>query len=57
MTLFRLTHTLQRTGNIGFGINEGESVVVSGLFMIDSEANITGALERMRQPEKSHSGH
>lgn len=30
------------------GLNEGESIVVSGLFLIDSEANITGALERMR---------
>lgn len=28
---------------------EGEEVVVSGLFLIDSEANIAGALERMRQ--------
>jgi len=26
-------------------------VVVSGMFLIDSEANITGALERMRHPE------
>ncbi|HAC8310179.1 efflux RND transporter periplasmic adaptor subunit, partial [Pseudomonas aeruginosa] len=30
-------------------------VVVSGLFLIDSEANITGALERMRHPEKTES--
>ncbi|WP_228117484.1 hypothetical protein, partial [Enterobacter sp. C6] len=39
---------------------EGESVVVSGLFLIDSEANITGALERMRHAETAdgaHSGH
>ncbi len=27
---------------------EGEKVVASGLFLIDSEANIAGALERMR---------
>jgi Cu(I)/Ag(I) efflux system membrane fusion protein len=35
-------------------------VVVSGLFLIDSEANITGALERMRHAEAAddaHSGH
>ena len=40
--------------------DEGDSVVVSGLFLIDSEANITGALERMRRAEKTddtHSGH
>lgn len=30
------------------GLQEGESVVSSGLFLIDSEANIAGALDRMR---------
>ncbi|XPE61308.1 efflux RND transporter periplasmic adaptor subunit [Shigella flexneri] len=30
------------------GLAEGEKVVSSGLFLIDSEANISGALERMR---------
>ncbi|VUC89306.1 cobalt/zinc/cadmium efflux RND transporter, membrane fusion protein, CzcB family [Raoultella terrigena] len=30
------------------GIHEGEKVVASGLFLIDSEANISGALDRMR---------
>ncbi|HBR1863710.1 TPA: efflux RND transporter periplasmic adaptor subunit [Klebsiella pneumoniae] len=30
------------------GLQEGEKVVASGLFLIDSEANIAGALERMR---------
>ena len=30
------------------GLKEGEKVVASGLFLIDSEANIAGALERMR---------
>ena len=29
------------------GLQEGEKVVASGLFLIDSEANIAGALERM----------
>lgn len=31
------------------GLTVGEKVVTSGLFLIDSEANINGALERMRQ--------
>ncbi|EGP2023889.1 cation transporter, partial [Shigella flexneri] len=30
------------------GLAEGEKVVSGGLFLIDSEANISGALERMR---------
>lgn len=30
------------------GLSEGENVVSSGLFLIDSEANISGALDRMR---------
>ncbi|MES0265575.1 efflux RND transporter periplasmic adaptor subunit [Citrobacter sedlakii] len=30
------------------GLQEGENVVSSGLFLIDSEANIAGALDRMR---------
>jgi len=33
---------------IGAGLAEGEKVVSNGLFLIDSEANIAGALERMR---------
>ncbi|MDQ8033577.1 MAG: efflux RND transporter periplasmic adaptor subunit [Bordetella sp.] len=36
------------TTAIGAGLAEGEKVVSSGLFLIDSEANISGALERMR---------
>ncbi|MBJ3043841.1 efflux RND transporter periplasmic adaptor subunit, partial [Salmonella enterica subsp. enterica serovar Typhimurium] len=35
------------------GLTEGEKVVSSGLFLIDSEANISGALDRMRA---QHSG-
>ncbi|MDR2050237.1 MAG: efflux RND transporter periplasmic adaptor subunit [Deltaproteobacteria bacterium] len=31
------------------GLEEGEEIVVSGLFLIDSEANLRGALERMRR--------
>jgi Cu(I)/Ag(I) efflux system membrane fusion protein len=30
------------------GLEEGEEIVVSGLFLIDSEANLRGALDRMR---------
>jgi Cu(I)/Ag(I) efflux system membrane fusion protein len=30
------------------GLEEGDEVVVSGLFLIDSEANLRGALDRMR---------
>lgn len=33
---------------IASGLEEGEDVVVSGLFLIDSEANLRGALEKMR---------
>jgi Cu(I)/Ag(I) efflux system membrane fusion protein len=33
------------------GLSEGDEVVVSGLFLIDSEANLAGALERLRSPE------
>ncbi|EMX6762911.1 Cu(+)/Ag(+) efflux RND transporter periplasmic adaptor subunit SilB, partial [Escherichia coli] len=48
-------HESQQQSGIGSGLNEGDTVVVSGLFLIDSEANITGALERMRHPEKTES--
>lgn len=33
------------------GLMEGEKVVSSGLFLIDSEANISGALDRMRSQQ------
>ncbi|WP_336219013.1 efflux RND transporter periplasmic adaptor subunit [Citrobacter amalonaticus] len=40
------------------GLDEGERVVASGLFLIDSEANISGALERMRAlPSPASSTH
>lgn len=45
-------HESQQQSAIGSGLSEGDAVVVSGLFLIDSEANISGALERMRHPEK-----
>lgn len=35
------------------GLDEGEKVVASGLFLIDSEANISGALDRMRAQQSS----
>lgn len=31
------------------GLKAGEKIITSGLFLIDSEANINGALERMRE--------
>ncbi|MEG2828650.1 MAG: efflux RND transporter periplasmic adaptor subunit [Edwardsiella sp. (in: enterobacteria)] len=39
----------QQQAGIAAGLTEGESVVVNGLFLIDSEASISGALARMRQ--------
>jgi Cu(I)/Ag(I) efflux system membrane fusion protein len=43
-----LRSSRERTA-IASGLEEGEEVVVSGLFLIDSEANLSGALERMRK--------
>jgi Cu(I)/Ag(I) efflux system membrane fusion protein len=34
--------------SIASGLEEGDEIVVSGIFLIDSEANLSGALERMR---------
>ncbi|MBI6547637.1 efflux RND transporter periplasmic adaptor subunit [Xenorhabdus lircayensis] len=48
----KVLHESQRHTGIASGLNEGESVVVNGLFLIDSEANISGALERMHQADK-----
>lgn len=50
----RIFHESNQQTAVLSGLNEGESVVLNGLFLIDSEANISGALERMRstvQPE------
>ncbi|KLV48635.1 hypothetical protein SK32_02075 [Citrobacter sp. MGH100] len=41
-------HESQGLTAIRSGLSEGENVVSSGLFLIDSEANISGALDRMR---------
>ena len=62
----KVLHTSRGQTSIASGLAEGESVVVNGLFLIDSEANISGALERMRSDGSSavaapaanvHSGH
>ncbi|WP_052283671.1 efflux RND transporter periplasmic adaptor subunit [Kluyvera genomosp. 1] len=45
-----------KTG-IAAGLSAGESIVVNGLFLIDSEANISGALDRMRHTADAHAGH
>lgn len=50
-------HESQHQAGIGGGLMAGESVVVNGLFLIDSEANISGALDKMRQATDSHTGH
>ncbi len=47
----RVLQQSQRLTGIGAGLAEGELVVVNGLFLIDSEANISGALQRMRQSD------
>ncbi|EAV2596674.1 efflux RND transporter periplasmic adaptor subunit [Salmonella enterica] len=48
----KILHESQNQTGIASGLSEGESVVVNGLFLIDSEANISGALERMHQTDK-----
>jgi Cu(I)/Ag(I) efflux system membrane fusion protein len=47
-------HESQGVTAISTGLSEGEKVVSSGLFLIDSEANISGALDRMRASAHSH---
>jgi len=47
--LVRVLRSSREQTAVSFGLEEGEEVVVSGLFLIDSEANLRGALERMRQ--------
>lgn len=54
--LVEVFHESQGVTAIRTGLTEGEKVVSSGLFLIDSEANITGALERMRTTGHSHEG-
>ncbi|WP_159566373.1 efflux RND transporter periplasmic adaptor subunit [Budvicia diplopodorum] len=49
--LIKVFHESQQQTALLSGLEEGETVVVSGLFLIDSEANISGALARMRQKD------
>ncbi|MBW3141202.1 efflux RND transporter periplasmic adaptor subunit [Ferrimonas balearica] len=54
----RLGMMSQGKAEILEGLNEGDKVVVSGQFLIDSEASIQGSLRRMSQPPAdAHSGH
>ncbi|MBW3166060.1 efflux RND transporter periplasmic adaptor subunit [Ferrimonas balearica] len=54
----RLGMMSQGKAEILEGLNEGDKVVVSGQFLIDSEASIQGSLRRMSQPAAdAHSGH
>ncbi|HAD43407.1 MAG TPA: efflux RND transporter periplasmic adaptor subunit, partial [Plesiomonas shigelloides] len=64
--IIKVSHESHGQTSVAAGLTEGESVVVNGLFLIDSEANISGALERMRSerssavvmpPANAHSGH
>ena len=60
----RFVPMVVRTGRSGGGQTEilsglsgGEHVVASGQFLIDSEANLSGALERLGTPVDPHAGH
>jgi len=39
------------------GLSEGEAVVVSGQFLIDSEANLRSAATRLEEPHTGHGAH
>jgi Cu(I)/Ag(I) efflux system membrane fusion protein len=39
------------------GIAEGETVILSGQFLIDSEASLSGALARLQDVDAAHRGH
>jgi len=45
------------TTEILAGLAGGERVVASGQFLIDSEASLSGALERLAPPPDAHAGH
>jgi Cu(I)/Ag(I) efflux system membrane fusion protein len=61
----RFVPVVVRTGHSAGGMTEilsglsgGEKVVASGQFLIDSEANLSGALERLSPPaDDPHAGH
>lgn len=44
----------QQMTAISEGLEVGEKIVTQGIFLIDSEANISGALERMREKTEDH---
>ena len=46
--LVRVLRTGRESAALSSGLDAGEEVVIFGLFLIDSEANLRGALERMR---------
>ena len=58
----RRTHEFQQMTAISDGLQVGEKIVTQGIFLIDSEANIAGALERMgpspeQEPSLEHHSH
>ncbi|HAT1571173.1 efflux RND transporter periplasmic adaptor subunit [Kluyvera cryocrescens] len=53
----QVLHEFRDKTGIAGGLSAGESIVVNGLFLIDSEANISGALDRMRHSADAHTGH
>lgn len=46
--LIKISYQSQQDTAISAGLKEGENLVTRGIFLIDSEANIAGALDRMR---------
>ncbi|NMP29328.1 efflux RND transporter periplasmic adaptor subunit [Rahnella sp. SAP-1] len=46
--VIKIFHESQQETAVSAGLSAGESVVINGLFLIDSEANIAGALDNMR---------
>jgi Cu(I)/Ag(I) efflux system membrane fusion protein len=52
----RLVRTIASIGDVtavAEGLEAGEHVVVGGLFLVDSESNLRGALDRMREDAKA----
>jgi Cu(I)/Ag(I) efflux system membrane fusion protein len=54
--LVKVLRTGGESAALSSGLAAGEEVVIFGLFLIDSEANLRGALERMRLDGESGSG-
>ncbi|NIH21365.1 efflux RND transporter periplasmic adaptor subunit [Providencia heimbachae] len=58
----RMINEFQQMAAISEGLQVGERIVTQGIFLIDSEANIAGALERMnalpsKEVSANHSSH